>query len=185
MGLLVSLTLPSNSTAPGRAREALRDIAELDAIRDDARLVVSELVTNAVKHSGATAQDRITLSVFVEGDRVKIQVHDPARTDLMPQLRSVRSHEVGGLGLRLVSRIARRWDTEYGDGRTVSADLAFGDPAARRDVMQWVAGIDNDPGLPPSSRLGQSNLTSGDTDCSSAGWTISVDEASWPEASKI
>jgi hypothetical protein len=123
-GLLVSLALPSGATAPSRAREALRDIPELDAIRDDASLVVSELVTNAVKHSGATDRDRITLSVVVDGDRVKIQVRDPGRTDLVPQ--------GGGLGLRLVSQIARRWDTECRNGRTVWAELALGDAARRR-----------------------------------------------------
>jgi anti-sigma regulatory factor (Ser/Thr protein kinase) len=133
MGLLVSLALPSNSTAPARAREALRDIPELDAIRDDASLVVSELVTNAVKYSGATDGDQITLSVFVERDRVKIQVHDPARTDLMPQLRNHRGQDVGGLGLRLVSRIARRWDTECRNGRVVWADLAL---AIRRQEVE-------------------------------------------------
>jgi anti-sigma regulatory factor (Ser/Thr protein kinase) len=128
---LVSLALPSNSTAPAQARAALRDIPELDAIRDDASLVVSELVTNAVIHSGATDGDRITLSIFVDSDQVKIQVHDPARTDLMPRLRNPRSEEVGGLGLRLVNRIARRWDTECQDGRIVWADLAVGDAGSQ------------------------------------------------------
>lgn len=123
LGLLVSLALPSNATAPGRAREALRDIPELAAVRDDASLVVSELVTNAVKHSGATDGDRITLTVLMDDDRVKIQVHDPARTNLVPRVRNLRSPDVGGLGLRLVSRIARRWDTECRDGRIVWADL--------------------------------------------------------------
>jgi anti-sigma regulatory factor (Ser/Thr protein kinase) len=131
-GLLVSLVLPSDSTAPARAREAVRGIPELDPIRDDASLVVSELVTNAVKHSGATEGDRITLSVSVDGDRVKIQVHDPARTNLMPRLRTSRPQEAGGMGLRLVSRIARRWDTECRDGRIVWADLALSDLAAER-----------------------------------------------------
>jgi anti-sigma regulatory factor (Ser/Thr protein kinase) len=129
-GLVVSLALPSGATAPGRAREALRDIPELDAIRDDASLVVSELVTNAVKHSGATDGDRITLSVVVDGDWVKIQVHDPARTHLMPHL-GTPGQEGGGLGLRLVSQIARRWETESRNGRTVWAELALGDAATR------------------------------------------------------
>jgi anti-sigma regulatory factor (Ser/Thr protein kinase) len=131
-GLLVGLALQSHVTAPGRAREALRDIPELDAIRDDASLVVSELVTNAVKHSGATDGDRIILSVVVDGDRVMIQVHDPARTDLMPQLGDLPSQAGGGLGLRLVSQIAHRWDTECRDGRTVWAELALGDAMPRR-----------------------------------------------------
>lgn len=131
-GLLVSLALLSDSTAPGRAREALRDIPGLDAIREDVSLVVSELVTNAVKHSGATDGDRITLSVVGDGDRVTIQVQDPARTDLVPQLGNPPSQEGGGLGLRLVSQIARRWDTECRNGRTVWAELALVDPAARR-----------------------------------------------------
>jgi anti-sigma regulatory factor (Ser/Thr protein kinase) len=129
LAVLVSLPLLSDPTAPGRARAALRDISELDAIHDDASLVVTELVTNAVKHSGATAEDRLILSVSVDGARVTIQVHDPARTDLVPQVRDPRSQEVGGLGLRLVNRIARTWDTECRNGRIVWADLALGDAA--------------------------------------------------------
>lgn len=131
-GLLDSLALLSDLTAPGRARAALRDIPELDAIREDASLVISELVTNAVKHSGATDEDRITLSVVVDGDRVTIQVHDPARTHLVPQLGNPPGQEGGGLGLRLVSQIARHWDTECRNGRTVWAELALVDPAPRR-----------------------------------------------------
>lgn len=130
MGLLVSLALPGDSTAPGRARAALRTLRELDAIRDDASLVVSELVTNAVQHSGATAGDRITVRVSVDGDQAKIQVQDPARTDTVPHLRNLRTQGVGGMGLRLVNRIARRWDTEFHNGRIVWADLAFGDAPA-------------------------------------------------------
>jgi signal transduction histidine kinase len=131
-GLVVSLALLSDLTAPARARGALRDIPELEATGDDASLVVSELVTNAVKHSGATDGDRIILSVVVDGDRVQIQVRDPARTDLVPHLGNLSSRGAGGLGLRLVSQIARRWDTECGDGRTVWAELDLGDAATRR-----------------------------------------------------
>lgn len=130
--LPVSVALPSDATAPGRAREALRDIPQLDAIRDDACLVVSELVTDAVTHSGARDTNRIILSVGVNTDRVKIEVHDPARTGLMPQLGESPRQEVGGLGLRLVSRIARSWDTEWRNGRTVWAELALGGAPSRQ-----------------------------------------------------
>jgi anti-sigma regulatory factor (Ser/Thr protein kinase) len=123
--LLVSLALVSDTTAPARARAALREVPELQAIRDDASLIVSELVTNAVRHSGATDQDLITLSVFASAHQAKIQVHDPARTDLTPQLREHHDTQVGGLGLRLVSRIARNWQTERPDGRIVWAELAL------------------------------------------------------------
>ena len=47
----------------------------------------------------------------------------------MPQLGDVPSQEGGGMGLRLVSQIARRWDTECRKGRTVWAELALGDSA--------------------------------------------------------
>ena len=89
-------------------------------------------MTSAVKHSGATDGDRIILSVVVDGDRVRIQVRDPARTHLVPHLGNLPSQGAGGLGLRLVSQIARRWDTECGNGRTVWAELAVGDAATRR-----------------------------------------------------
>jgi anti-sigma regulatory factor (Ser/Thr protein kinase) len=125
----VSLALASNSNAPGRAREALRDVPEFDAIRDDATLVVSELVTDAVTHPGITDQNLITLSVFLEGDRVMIHVHDPAPADVMPPLRDLR-REVGGPGLRLVPRIALRSGIECRDGRNVWAELALGNHRA-------------------------------------------------------
>jgi hypothetical protein len=87
MELLVSLALPHNLSPPGRAREALRDDPQLDAIRDDAILVVSELVTDAVNHSEATHRGLLTLNVVLEvGGRVRIQVHDSAGTDVMPRL---------------------------------------------------------------------------------------------------
>lgn len=137
--LLVSVALRSDATAPRRAREALRDFPELDEIRDDVALVVSELVTNAVKHSGAAHGDVITMSVSVDAERVRIHVHDPARTGLTPRLREHHSQQIGRLGLQLVDQIARRWDSESLDGRTVWADLGFPDPAPRRLVSARLA----------------------------------------------
>jgi serine/threonine-protein kinase RsbW len=132
--LLLSVTLRSDRTAPARAREALRDVPELANIRDDAALVVSELVTNAVKHSGATDADLIMMNIFVDAERAKIQVHDPARTERMPRLREHRSQHVDEWGLRLVDRLARKWDTELGDGRIVWADLPFSDRRLATDA---------------------------------------------------
>jgi anti-sigma regulatory factor (Ser/Thr protein kinase) len=123
--LLVSLSLRSDCTAPRQARLALRDFPELDEIHDDATLVVSELMSNAVMHSGATRGDLITLSVFVDAVRVRIHVHDPARTGLIPRIREHQGGQGGGLGLQLVNQIARRWGTEPAAGRIVWADLAF------------------------------------------------------------
>src|SRR5829696_1059687 len=61
------------------ARLALSDLdSQLDAsIAFDVRLLVSELVTNSVKHARVSEDDSIVLEVRVADDTVRIEVRDP------------------------------------------------------------------------------------------------------------
>jgi two-component sensor histidine kinase len=82
-------------------------------VLDDVLVVVSELVTNAVMHSGCAPQETITLEATIDGARVRISVHEP---DAFAQR--------GGLGLRVVDTLAHRWGVDRPDGRVVWAELA-------------------------------------------------------------
>ena len=107
----LSLSLPSTSEAPKLARLAISRLPGIDAVRDDATLVVSELVANAVVHSGARPEDPIALQVRYESGQLTICVRDAGRSQDAPHLREASDVGDGGFGLMLVGRLAGEWDT--------------------------------------------------------------------------
>lgn len=73
---------------------------------DAARLCVNELVSNVIRHVGAGTPT--TLSVSMNGTRLRIEVHDPD-TRALPTLLSARAEDVSGRGMALVDALADRW----------------------------------------------------------------------------
>jgi anti-sigma regulatory factor (Ser/Thr protein kinase) len=85
---------------------------------DDAALVTSELVANAVAHGRAP----IELGVRGSNSGVRIEVTDAG--DGRPEIRETSPLEAGGLGLVLVAAVARRWGwIQRATGKTVWAEL--------------------------------------------------------------
>jgi anti-sigma regulatory factor (Ser/Thr protein kinase) len=90
---------------------------ELDGQADAAELVVSELVTNAVRASLVlfpVESDRwpvVRLWLSSDGDRVFIQVWDGS--EARPVLRDADPRSVGGRGLVLVDSVSEGWGTYY------------------------------------------------------------------------
>ena len=113
----MDLELASSPDAAAAARMALDGLAErVPAGRmRDLRLLVSELVTNAVRHAGLRRDDRIRLVVAVRESDVRVEVHDPGRgfTQRAPRPDPART---SGWGLYLVDELADRWGVE-GAGR--------------------------------------------------------------------
>jgi anti-sigma regulatory factor (Ser/Thr protein kinase) len=84
----------------------------------DARLVVSELASNAVIHAGTP----FAVSIRYTGSAVRISVRDESAT--RPVLRNGGPASLSGRGLRLVAAMAEAWGTDGGpDGKTVWAEL--------------------------------------------------------------
>jgi two-component sensor histidine kinase len=83
---------------------------------DTVLLLVSELVTNAVKHA-ATPFD---VTVSVAGPEVTVAVVDHDRRH-PPRLRDPAPDDTSGRGLRIVQELATSWGTEAlsGDGKRV------------------------------------------------------------------
>lgn len=85
----------------------------------DAVLVVSELVTNAVRH----ARTRIQVRVAAEESHVRIEVHDD-NSRLPPVDRAVWRQRAG-VGLAVVAALASAWGIEQADdGKVVWAEIA-------------------------------------------------------------
>ena len=83
---------------------------------DDAVLVLSELVTNAMVHAGAGC----TVGLQHRDDLLRLEVRDPSPRE--PVLRPVAPAVVGGHGLRVVDALAESWGWERtSDGKRVWA----------------------------------------------------------------
>jgi anti-sigma regulatory factor (Ser/Thr protein kinase) len=111
-GLPASMRLELMS-GPGAVPAARRAIAGLAGhlgigTLGDLRLLVSELVTNSVRHAGLESNDAIGLEISVSPQRVRVEVIDvgPGFDRRAPEPRADRT---GGYGLFLVDRLADRW----------------------------------------------------------------------------
>src|SRR5579875_361157 len=106
---------------PEAVREARRWVGNQLAgspLRDDALLIVSELVTNAVLHGSGT----VLLGFERSGDSLRIEVRD--RGSQVPRRKHYGLQAATGRGLELVESLARAWGVdEERNGKTVWAQL--------------------------------------------------------------
>jgi anti-sigma regulatory factor (Ser/Thr protein kinase) len=109
-----TLEIAATPEAPTAARRWLDAISELRALGQvafDVRLLVTELVANSVRHAGLTASDRITVTLELGTDRLRIEVRDPGAGFAFPA-RPQKLQIEGGRGLQIVAAIAHRWGIE-------------------------------------------------------------------------
>ncbi|NBE51387.1 SpoIIE family protein phosphatase [Streptomyces boluensis] len=115
--------LDPEDSAPSRARRlARRALArwDLEELTDSVELLVSEVVTNAVRY----ASRPITLRLL-RTDVLRCEVGDDVPQ--LPRLRQARADDEGGRGLYLVNRMARRWGaTRLSTGKVVWFELNRG-----------------------------------------------------------
>jgi anti-sigma regulatory factor (Ser/Thr protein kinase) len=125
----LEVQLESTTAAPAHARSALREWLHLHHPAADALelalLVVSELVTNSIRHASAPADVQLQLSASLQDDVLWIQVRDPGTEGTVarrpPQF---EGSQIGGYGLELVATIAAAWGVERDqDGTEVWAQL--------------------------------------------------------------
>jgi anti-sigma regulatory factor (Ser/Thr protein kinase) len=118
----VDITVAADPTAARKARRALAERRLVDSEREPALLLlVSELVTNSVRHAGLTEAERIRLRARRQDHQCAyVEVCDGGRSGRIPNKRepSLDALEPGGLGLMLVDEMADRWGIERGDDET-------------------------------------------------------------------
>ncbi|MDI2132413.1 ATP-binding SpoIIE family protein phosphatase [Yinghuangia seranimata] len=120
--------LPADPACVGPARDlATRQLAawNLDELAFTTELVVSELVTNAVRYGGGGP---ITLRL-IRGNVLVCEVSDPSNTQ--PRLRHARTTDEGGRGLFLIAQLTQRWGSRYQQsGKTIWAEQSLADEPA-------------------------------------------------------
>ena len=100
--------------AAAEARHALAGISLSDGRERDVRLLVSELVTNAVRHANLTPGDVILLVIDVQDRRLRVEVHDPGG-GFVPRAPAPDPARPSGWGLYLVAELADRWGVDSDD----------------------------------------------------------------------
>ena len=109
----MSFELAGGPYAVTAARLALSGLdGRLEAsIAFDVRLLVSELVTNSVKHANVSEDDSIMLDVAIQGDLVRCEVRDHGPGFERPSA-SPPDDADEGWGLFLVGQLADEWGVE-------------------------------------------------------------------------
>ncbi|WP_237523477.1 MULTISPECIES: ATP-binding SpoIIE family protein phosphatase, partial [Streptomyces] len=127
--LVATWDLADEATTPATARVLVRDRLQgwgLDEDTVDAtELIVSELVTNAVRYGTPPLRLRLLLD-----STLTCEVHDGSTA--APHLRHARTVDEGGRGLFIVSRLASHWGARHGpDGKVLWTEQELpDDPAA-------------------------------------------------------
>jgi anti-sigma regulatory factor (Ser/Thr protein kinase) len=109
-GTELSVRFERGPTAASAARNALLALDERvdPRVLEDIRLLVSELVTNAIRHADAPAGGEVALDVTIDDSSLRVEVADPG-AGFDPAPRDDEMTRPGGWGLYLVDRIADRW----------------------------------------------------------------------------
>lgn len=123
MALQYEVLLDPDPVEAGRARVALTDVLlawGLELLLDDAVIVVSELVANAIVHTHAP----VLLRISVRDDGVlHLDVSDTSPQP--PERRIAGPQDLSGRGLELVDLLADRWGwRSRGSGKDVWAEFS-------------------------------------------------------------
>ena len=113
MSTILRVDIPRDRRAPSRARAAIDSLTGQisPAVVPDAKLLVSELITNSVKYGDGGP---VTLEVTADDpNRMRVEVIDDG-VGFVPVARTRAPTEVGGWGLHLVETLSERWGVHEG-----------------------------------------------------------------------
>ncbi len=121
----LELKLRATPDAPRDARHALDRLAPEvpQDVLENVRLLVSELVTNCIRHAGVEPDATIELKVAPRESVIRVEVSDPGE-GFEPAPVHLSLYSKSGWGLYLVEQIADRWGVLVENGTKVWFEIA-------------------------------------------------------------
>lgn len=116
---MASQTLPVDVSAPARARNVVRTqlMDDLNAEQlDAARLAISEIVTNALRHGDLPPNGSINIDVQRLDGHVRVTVSNGGTAFEVPE-NLPPPGQAHGYGLKIVDALTDRWGVEAETGR--------------------------------------------------------------------
>lgn len=124
-----AVDIPADVHAAAAARavvEALLPVWDLAALQDDAKLIATELITNAYRHAPGT--DTFELELVLHGRGVRISLADGS--SILPIIAELSDDATSGRGMTIVAALGTAWGAEeYRGGKRVWVDLDESAPA--------------------------------------------------------
>ena len=124
---LAEIVLAPGQRAPGEARRAV-DLClsglVTQQVVDDARLLVSELVTNSLDHGELGEGDSVVISVYLATDRLRFEIQNSGTAGVVAASPAERESGQGGFGLDLVDILAARWGVTRNRDTSVWFEMA-------------------------------------------------------------
>jgi signal transduction histidine kinase len=112
----MQLQLQATKEAPRISRAHLQDLEEeLKPRNEDVALIISELVSNSVRHSSGP---EVEVTIELSADSIRIEVRDSGPCF------SADVDRADGLGLKIVEKLSSAWGIDGTDGCRVWAELA-------------------------------------------------------------
>jgi anti-sigma regulatory factor (Ser/Thr protein kinase) len=111
-GMLAELALPTGSNAPGAARMVVAHCLTGLVSRQillDAQLLISEVVTNSLRHGELSDDDSVLVRIYVAADSVRLEIVNRGTAGAVTARPPDRQSRGGGFGLDLLDRLTASW----------------------------------------------------------------------------
>lgn len=121
-----TIRLPFEMSTPSIARTKLAGFLTIhrapSSVIDDALIVISEMIANAVSHGLPTSDGTVEISWTINGDLLELSVFDAGEGASLKPI-DFDEDSLSGRGLSIINRVADRWWVDMSKGTRVNAEL--------------------------------------------------------------
>ena len=123
-----TISLPFVMSTPSVARTRLAAFLTVhrasNEVIDDALIVISEMIANAVSHGVPTSDGTIEISWAINGTLLELSVYDAGKGGSLKPV-DFDEDSLSGRGLSIINRVADRWWVDMSKGTRVNAELGL------------------------------------------------------------